>query len=63
MSEARTALRERLVEMREALVDGLAAEPHIDGGALALLGHVGAALIAIDGMPDAETVASVQKAA
>jgi hypothetical protein len=48
MSEARTALRERLIEMREALVEGLAAEPHIDGGMLALLGHVGSALAAID---------------
>jgi hypothetical protein len=62
MSEARAALRERLIEMREALVEGLAAKPHIDGGMLALLGSVGAALAAIDAT-DAETVASVQKAA
>lgn len=63
MSEARAALRERLIEMREALVEGLAAKPHVDGGMLALLGHVGTALAAIDGMPDAGSVASVQKAA
>ena len=62
--EARTALRERLIEMREALVEGLAAEPHIDGGALALLGSVGSALAAIDAMPAAGSVGPVaQKAA
>jgi hypothetical protein len=59
MREARAALRKRLVEMREALVEGLAAEPDSDGGMLAVLGHIGAALAAIDGMPAAETVAPV----
>jgi hypothetical protein len=41
-------LRERLLAMRASLVDGMAAAPHLDGGHLALLGHVGAALAAVD---------------
>jgi hypothetical protein len=40
-------LHERLVAMREALIAGLAASPVIEGGHLALLGHVGAALAAL----------------
>jgi hypothetical protein len=57
--EARTALRERLIEMREALVEGLAAEPHLDAGMLGLLASVGSALAAIDAMPAAGSVGSV----
>ena len=41
-------LRERLLTMREGLVDGLGSASHIDGGHLALLGHVGTALAALD---------------
>ena len=37
--------------MREGLVDGLGSAPHIDGGHLALLGHVGTALSALDTIP------------
>ena len=48
-------LRERLLTMREGLVDGLGSASHIDGGHLALLGHVGTALSALDAIqPDAE---------
>lgn len=43
-------LRERLCEMRQALVDGMTAAPVIEPGHLALLGHVGAALAALDAM-------------
>jgi hypothetical protein len=41
-------LRERLVAMREDLVGRLAAR--IDGGEMALLGSVGAAIAAVDAM-------------
>jgi hypothetical protein len=41
-------LRERLIVMRADLVEQLAAQ--IDGGVLALLGSVGAALVALDAM-------------
>ena len=44
-------LRARLIAMRETLVEGLAAEPALDGGMLALLGNVGAALDALDRTP------------
>jgi hypothetical protein len=44
----RADLRERLVEMRESLIETLAAAPHLDAGLLNLLGSVGAALRAID---------------
>ena len=44
-------LRERLSTMRESLVEGLGSAPHLDGGHLALLGHVGAALSALDAIP------------
>jgi hypothetical protein len=45
-------LREKLVEMRADLVEQLAAQ--IDGGVLALLGSVGAAIVALDAMPTGE---------
>lgn len=41
-------LRERLVEMRAGLIEGLTTAPHIDGGYLRLLGDVCAALAAVD---------------
>ena len=44
-------LRERLLTMRESLVEGLGSAPHIDGGHLALLGHVGTALSALNAIP------------
>ena len=43
-----TELRERLVAMREDLVGRLVAR--IDGGEMALLGSVGAAIAAVDAM-------------
>ncbi len=45
-------LRERLIEMRQALVNGMTAAPMIEPGHLALLGHVGAALAALGDVPD-----------
>jgi hypothetical protein len=48
-------LRERLAAMRESLAAGLSCAPHIDGGHLALLGHVGTALSALDAIqPDGD---------
>jgi hypothetical protein len=52
--EALAELRERLFAMREDLVGRLVAR--IDGGEMALLGSVGAAIAAVDAMrqePDA----------
>jgi hypothetical protein len=49
---ARTDLRQRLETMRADLVEQLAAQ--IDGGVLALLGSVGAAIVALDAMPTGE---------
>jgi hypothetical protein len=54
MPDPRDELRERLLAMRETLVDGLAASPVIESGYLALLGHVGAALAALDAAPPKE---------
>jgi hypothetical protein len=45
---ARTDLRQRLITMRAELVEQLSAQ--IDGGVLALLGSVGAAIAALDAM-------------
>ena len=45
-----SALRERLVFMRTDLVERLTKEG-IDGGMLALLGSVGAAIAALDAIP------------
>jgi hypothetical protein len=41
-------LRERLEAMRDSLIDGLGAQPHLDAGFLQLLATVGAALAALD---------------
>ena len=46
--EGLTALREKLVGLRDELVDRLAA--NLDGGEIALLGSVGAAIAAVDAM-------------
>jgi hypothetical protein len=47
MPEDRT-LRDRLIELRDALIASMTAAPMIEPGHVALLGHVGAALAAID---------------
>ena len=41
-------LRERLIAMRDSLVEGLAGAEYLDGGRLTLLGQVGAAITALD---------------
>jgi hypothetical protein len=51
-------LRGRLVDMRAALVERLA--KRMDGGDLALLGSVGAALATLDAMPPIEAEAAPQ---
>ena len=51
--DLRDALRERLVFMRGDLIERLA-KGGIDGGMLALLGSVGAAIAAIDAIPAKE---------
>lgn len=43
-----TDLRERLVAMRDSLVEGLAGCEYLDTGRLTLLGQVGAAINALD---------------
>lgn len=57
-------LRERLLAMREVLIAGLAGSPVIEAGHLALLGHVGAALAAVDAAtadgPRASSLVSAQ---
>ena len=44
----RAGLRERLVELRATLIDELEASPVLGASMLALLGSVGAALLALD---------------
>ena len=41
-------LRERLIAMRDSLVEVLARDEYLDGGRLTLLGQVGAAIVALD---------------
>jgi hypothetical protein len=50
--EERADLRERLCGLRAALVGRLV--KHIDGGDIALLGSVGAAIATLDAMPSIE---------
>jgi hypothetical protein len=50
LADASEDLRERLLEMRSSLIEGLAASRIIEPGHLVLLGSVGAALAAIDGI-------------
>ena len=46
--EVAAVVRERLIAMRDRLIASMAADPHLDGGSITLLGSVGAALAAID---------------
>ena len=45
-------LRERLIAMRDSLVEVLARDEYLDGGRLTLLGQVGAAIAALDAGED-----------
>jgi hypothetical protein len=49
--DATAALRARLLALRDDALRQLAEADHLDGGLLALVGNVGAALAAIDAEP------------